>query len=179
MKELYIIRHCQAEGQKPEAPLTSLGQEQAERLATQLSAVPLDYIIASPYVRAIQTIEPLATAKKLTIHTDERLIERVLCGNNEPNWRDMLKQTYDDMDLCYEGGESSQQATLRVMAVVEEWKRSDHSCAALISHGNLISLLLRAYDGRTGFHEWERLTNPDVYRLQLDAEVPTIERMTV
>ncbi len=90
MKELYIIRHCQAEGQEPNAPLTELGRQQAERLATQLSSIPLDRIVSSPYVRAIKTIEPLAHQIQIPIHTDERLIERVLCNTNEPEWRDML-----------------------------------------------------------------------------------------
>ncbi len=45
MKELYIIRHCQATGQEPAAPLTELGQQQAQRLVTQLSNVPLDRIV--------------------------------------------------------------------------------------------------------------------------------------
>ncbi|WP_411349822.1 histidine phosphatase family protein [Paenibacillus sp. WLX2291] len=179
MQELYIIRHCQAEGQEPNAPLTILGQEQADRLAAQFDTIPLDVIISSPYLRAIQTIQPLAEKKKLVIHQDERLIERVLCGTSEPNWRDMLQHTYNDMELCYAGGESSRQATERVLGVIEQWKNSDHTCAAIISHGNLISLLLRAYDGRTRFREWERLTNPDVYRLSLDAMPPSIERVFV
>ncbi|WP_411346249.1 histidine phosphatase family protein [Paenibacillus sp. WLX1005] len=70
MQELYIIRHCQAEGQEPNAPLTMLGQEQADRLAAQFDAIPLDVIISSPYLRAIQTIQPLAENKKLLTNPD-------------------------------------------------------------------------------------------------------------
>ncbi|WP_322904165.1 histidine phosphatase family protein [Paenibacillus campi] len=179
MKELYIIRHCQATGQQPAAPLTTLGQVQAQHVAAQLCTLPLDYIVSSPYVRALQTIEPLALQLGLPIHTDERLIERVLCHTDEPDWRAMLRRTYDDMELCYTGGESSRQATERVSAVVEQFKASDHRCAALVSHGNLISLLLRMYDGRIGFTEWEQLTNPDMYYIRLDAEPPVIKRVPV
>lgn len=179
MKELYIIRHCQATGQEPHAPLTELGHQQAQRLATQLSTIPLDTIVSSPYLRAMDTVAPLAQQFNLPVHKDERLIERVLCDTNEPNWRDMLRQTYDDMELCYQGGESSRQATARAMAVIHELQAGDAQYAALVSHGNLISLLLRAYDERIGFTEWEQLTNPDVYRLTLDGTGATMKRVPV
>jgi 2,3-bisphosphoglycerate-dependent phosphoglycerate mutase len=179
MKELYIIRHCQATGQEPAAPLTELGQQQAQRLVTQLSNVPLDRIVSSPYLRAMHTIAPLAQQLDLPVHTDERLIERVLCDTNEPDWRNMLRQTYDDMELCYQGGESSRQATERAIAVIHELQRSEAQYAAIVSHGNLISLLLRAYDDRIGFAEWEQLTNPDVYRLTFSGTETALERAWV
>lgn len=34
MKRIYVIRHCEAQGQSSNAPLTERGQEQAKRLAT-------------------------------------------------------------------------------------------------------------------------------------------------
>jgi len=33
MKRIYLVRHCKAAGQEPEAPLTEEGVTQAERLA--------------------------------------------------------------------------------------------------------------------------------------------------
>ena len=51
------------------------------------------------------------------------------------------------------------------------WMRCDssilHQPPSIVTHGNLLALLLRHFDGRVGFAAWEALTNPDVYRVTL------------
>jgi broad specificity phosphatase PhoE len=39
------------------------------------------------------------------------------------------------------------------------------SATLLVTHGNLMALLLKNFDDRIGFAEWQQLTNPDVYRI--------------
>jgi 2,3-bisphosphoglycerate-dependent phosphoglycerate mutase len=56
---LYLVRHCQATGQEPDAPLTELGRQQAISLADWLGEVPIGHIISSPFTRAVQSITPL------------------------------------------------------------------------------------------------------------------------
>ncbi|PSB05434.1 hypothetical protein C7B62_25205 [Pleurocapsa sp. CCALA 161] len=53
---LYLVRHCQATGQEPDAPLTEIGQQQAITLAGWLSGVSIGRIISSPFVRAYQSM---------------------------------------------------------------------------------------------------------------------------
>lgn len=60
MKNVYVVRHCKAEGQASDAQLTAIGVEQAEILAEFLSDKEIDYIISSPYERAYRTIKPLS-----------------------------------------------------------------------------------------------------------------------
>ncbi|WP_332888779.1 histidine phosphatase family protein [Paenibacillus selenitireducens] len=55
---IYIVRHCKAEGQSPDANLTDEGYIQAERLAEFLHHKNIESIISSPYVRAVQSIFP-------------------------------------------------------------------------------------------------------------------------
>ena len=57
---LYLVRHCQATGQEPDAPLTELGKQQAIALADWLSEVPIGRIISSPFIRAYQSAIPLS-----------------------------------------------------------------------------------------------------------------------
>src|SRR5688572_30586312 len=45
---LYLVRHCQSSGQAPDAPLTPLGRQQAERLATTLRSHGIARIVSSP-----------------------------------------------------------------------------------------------------------------------------------
>ncbi|MGG4343577.1 histidine phosphatase family protein [Paenibacillus lautus] len=176
MKNVFIVRHCKAEGQAADAPLTGQGIQQALELAEFLSDKGIDHMVSSPYRRAYDTIKPLANLIGIEAVMDERLTERVLSGRNETAWREMLRRTYDDLDLCYEGGESSRTAMHRAVRVVEEVLQNSSQNAVIVSHGNLISLLLKHYDNRIGFDEWEALTNPDVYQLSFRSDVPAIQR---
>lgn len=165
MKNIYVVRHCKAEGQAADAPLTATGAKQAQKLAEFLANKNIDYIVSSPYERAYRSINPLAEKLGMEIVLEDRLMERVLSGQNNPEWREMLLKTYVDLDLCYEGGESSRTAMNRAISVVMEVLNSGHKNVVIVSHGNLISLLLKHFDEQIGFDEWEAMSNPDVYQL--------------
>jgi 2,3-bisphosphoglycerate-dependent phosphoglycerate mutase len=173
-KTLYIVRHCKATGQQPEAPLTPDGVADATLLADQLATLPIDRIISSPFVRAMESIAPLAERLGLAIATDARLAERVLSGADLPDWMAALKSTFDDLDLSFEGGESSRAAMRRAAALIEEIPAG---VTLLVTHGNLMALLLKHFDRRIGFAEWQRLTNPDVYRVVSAPDSSEITRM--
>lgn len=175
-RTLYLVRHCQATGQEPDAPLTEIGQQQAIVLADWLSNLSIECLVSSPFVRAYQSAAPLAERLCLTIETDDRLIERVLSPTPLDNWRKRLAETFVDLDLSFEGGESSRAAMVRGVAVINQViKRSRTS--AIIMHGNLLTLILKHFDERIGYAEWEKLQNPDVYRIQFDNGRATIEHM--
>ncbi|MNI57043.1 putative phosphoserine phosphatase 2 [compost metagenome] len=176
MKNVYVVRHCKAEGQSADARLTDFGVQQAYYLAEFFIDKHIDHIISSPYERAYRTITPLADHLGLEIVMDDRLTERVLSAENHLEWRDMLHRTYDDVDLCYEGGESSRTAMSRIVAVVMEVLNSRYNHIVIVSHGNLISLLLKHFDDRIGFSEWEALSNPDVYQLSYVNDISRIQR---
>ncbi|MDF2815173.1 MAG: histidine phosphatase family protein [Paenibacillus sp.] len=178
MKNVYVVRHCKADGQEPNARLTELGIQQTENLTKFLIGKDIDFIISSPFERAYRTIAPLAEQIGIEVVFDDRLAERLLSSKNHPDWRDMLRKTYDDLDLCYEGGESSNTAMSRAISVVIEVLNSENKNIVLVSHGNLISLLLKHFDDRIGFKEWESLSNPDVFHLTFSGEKkPNIHRI--
>lgn len=118
MTKIYIIRHCAASGQAPEAELTETGMAQAIELSGFLNELGIERIVSSPYARAVQSIAPLAEALAVEIETDERLKERVLSSGSLPDWFERLKSTFDDHELALEGGESSRQALDRISQVV-------------------------------------------------------------
>lgn len=98
MKTIYIVRHCKAEGQEADAPLTADGLAQADRLADLLMDSQIGRIISSPYVRAKDSVAPLAERLKLQVELDERLVERVLCAGFIPDWQQHLKASFRDSD---------------------------------------------------------------------------------
>lgn len=180
MQSIYLIRHAKATGQEPDAELTDEGLRQAEKLANILAHHSISYIVSSPWKRAVQTAMPLGIATPQPIHTDDRLQERILSSVNLPNWMDVLKRTYDDVDWVEEGGESSRTAAARGIALLEElWNRPEQH-GAVVTHGNLLSLLIREHEPSFGFEEWAKLANPDVYVLERqrpDTGLPTIRRI--
>jgi len=44
--------------------------------------------------------------------------------------------------------------------------RADGACAtAVVTHGKLLTLLLKHFDPGIGFADWQALANPDVFRI--------------
>jgi 2,3-bisphosphoglycerate-dependent phosphoglycerate mutase len=165
---LYLIRHCQATGQEPDAPLTGTGQQQAIALADWLDEANINRIISSPYLRAYQSIVPLSKRLGLTIEVDDRLVERVLSSTLLVDWREKLAETFVNLDLSFPGGESSRAAMNRATAVVNEVMQQAEKPVAIVIHGNLMTLILKFFDEQIGYPDWANLQNPDVYRVQLE-----------
>ena len=172
-KTIYLIRHCQATGQAPDAELTEMGKQQAQKLAEFLQKRQVDHVISSPFTRAIQSIEPAADLLDLPIEIDDRLAERVLSTEDLPDWMEKLEKSFGDADLTFAGGESGKEATERAMEAMNEMK--DRTAA--VTHGNLLGLLLKQIDAGYGFSEWKKLTNPDVYEVQIRSGHLSIARI--
>lgn len=177
MKKVYLVRHCEAEGQASEAPLTANGLNQAQELAEFFSEVKVDRIVSSPYTRAVQSMRPLADKIGVQIEKQVRLAERVLSSGNLPDWQEKLTASFEDADLKYEGGESGREATERIVRVVEELFNSDEDHSIVVTHGNILSLLLKHFNPAFGFTEWQALSNPDVFVLIKDDEDVIFERL--
>jgi 2,3-bisphosphoglycerate-dependent phosphoglycerate mutase len=177
VKSLYIVRHCKAEGQAPDASLTSEGLKQSEELARFLESMNVDTIVSSPYLRARQTIEPLANKLQINLNTDERLSERILSTVQMPDWFDRLRDSYNNMDLSFEGGESNREAMNRGVAVLHDLSERHEENIVIVTHGALMSLLLKYFDERFGFDEWRQLSNPDVYRVIVEEGQNKLERV--
>jgi 2,3-bisphosphoglycerate-dependent phosphoglycerate mutase len=162
------VRHCKAEGQPPEAPLTEEGFKQTEELAGFFTDKKIKRIISSPFKRAIQSIEPTAQKLGVEVEHEDRLAERVLSTEPLEDWMDKLAASYREMELKFPGGESSQEATNRALEVIEQLKAGGTENTIIVTHGNLMSLILKFYDDDFGYGDWKRLSNPDVYLLTLE-----------
>lgn len=56
-------------------PLDERGWRQADGLVTQLADFAVDRVLSSPYVRCVQTVEPLARARGLVVEETPALAE--------------------------------------------------------------------------------------------------------
>jgi len=76
-----LVRHASAgdrgdwAGDDRLRPLDAKGRRQAEALVEILLPLGVGRIVSSPYVRCVQTVEPLAVALGLEVEEDDRLAE--------------------------------------------------------------------------------------------------------
>ena len=165
MPEVVLVRHAAAAGQEADAPLTIDGQLQAKALDQLLRTFRIEGVICSPLRRAVESIDPFCRRAGLPVETDLRLVERVLGVPNVLDWREHLRRSFDEPDYRLEGGESSRVAQERGISVVQEALISPRRCA-LVTHGNMLALILKWVDATVGFEFWSRLSNPDVFVLR-------------
>ncbi|GGB65320.1 histidine phosphatase family protein [Fictibacillus barbaricus] len=165
--KIIAVRHCKAEGQESDAPLTIEGEQQARELVEFLKDKQFDRVISSPFKRAIDTIKPFAEKNGLHIKIDERLAERILSAESDPNWRKNLERTYKEEHLKFPGGESTYEAKQRIMSFIKDLQSNSYESVLIVTHGNLLSLLINLFEPAFGFKEWELLSNPDVYLIDV------------
>ena len=81
MRKLYVVRHADAghrgHGSRPddERELSERGWRQAEGLCIELGDRDITRLVASPFVRCVQTLEPLGKVLGVSVEADERLAE--------------------------------------------------------------------------------------------------------
>ena len=80
MVKLYVVRHADAGHRtKGEADrdrtLSGRGRRQADGLRDALTDAGITRLVASPYVRCMETLAPIGTALGLEVVADERLAE--------------------------------------------------------------------------------------------------------
>jgi 8-oxo-dGTP diphosphatase len=89
---LFVLRHASAGDREDWAgpdhlrPLDERGWLQARLLAQVLDGRPVARILSSPYVRCVQSVEPLADALGLSVEVRDELAESA----PEARWRPLL-----------------------------------------------------------------------------------------
>ena len=80
------------------------------------------------------------------------------------HWRDVVARSFVDPDFAVPGGESGRDTLARGWAALEPALASPARVTALVSHGQISSLVLHHIGPPFGYEGWQRLSNPDVYR---------------
>jgi 8-oxo-dGTP diphosphatase len=81
MEPVYVVRHAKAgsrerwDGDDVDRPLSKNGRAQADALARRLRKVVTPTLLSSPYLRCVQTLEPLAELLETKVAADDRLAE--------------------------------------------------------------------------------------------------------
>jgi 2,3-bisphosphoglycerate-dependent phosphoglycerate mutase len=162
-----LVRHAHADWTlDDERPLSARGRVDATALARVLAAPPIAAIYSSPFRRAIETIEPLAWACGLDPMVVDDLRERELVVPSGATFEDAVAAAWGSPDVRVAGSESNRDAAARGRRVVDDVvARHAGGRVVLSTHGNLLALVLNAFDPAFGIDGWRALTFPDAYRL--------------
>lgn len=153
---IYFVRHALSAYSLDEYswPLSVHGELDAVQLVELFHNIHIDQIISSPYKRAIQTIEPL-----------ENLKERVLAGIPVVDFEASMESLWRDEYFSFEGGESNVVAQKRAVEAIEPYLNGQ--VLFIGTHGNIMTLLLNAFDSSNGIDYWRKLKMPDVVKCVL------------
>jgi broad specificity phosphatase PhoE len=150
--QLLLVRHAlplrSEPGQGADPDLSDEGRVQAARLPDALARFPISRVVSSPQRRAIQTAEPVATARGLAVEIDDRFAEydrelavyipiEQIRDENPQEWARMaeghLPSTVDEDAF-----------RARVCAAVDDVaSAAEHEDTVVVfSHGGVINVLL-------------------------------------
>ena len=120
---------------------------------------------------------PFSIRSNIETKLDARLIEATLSSIDYPDWQDKLRETFSDFELSFEGGESSRATTERAIAAIKDAQLLEKNPLVLVTHGRLLTLILKHFDSKYGFKEWQNLTTPDVFSLVIKENESQVQRI--
>ena len=179
MTRVYFVRHAQPDpsgGFNPEFPLTEQGARDALLVRDILIDKGLDAVWSSSYLRAVQTVAPLADALGLEIHKDFRLHERT-AGNwkgSYPDYASFIAKQIGDYSSKAEGGESMEEVSERCVGAMSEiLAENDGKTIAVGIHGMALASLLKHWFPGFGLRDFEQMVDLMPLVLRLDIENDT------
>jgi len=181
MKTIYLIRHGKAtlEGSDRERGLTEEGIRNAEQLAEKLKNLspPAKSVFASPFQRAILFIKPFADQQGLSVSEIENFREIKLSSEPIENLNEARQQMWSDFSRKLPGGESGQEAQDRGLSAFNEvlGKTEEGTASAVVSHGNLLGLIINSFDNSFGFEQWKSMTMPDLFQIDIEQNKGTVK----
>jgi len=143
--------------------LSPAGREHATDLAAALAELPVDAVVASPRIRAVETAQPIADAHGLGVNVDERLRE-IDFGRFEGRTYEEIADAEPELfrawmerptTIRFPDGESYDDLRARAVPALEEIRRA-HTAAVVITHGGVI---------RAGLSAWLELPAHAIFRL--------------
>jgi probable phosphomutase (TIGR03848 family) len=157
MSLLFLVRHGltaqtghRLYGRSAGIDLDARGRAQAEQLVERFDGVKLTAIYSSPLERCVQTVEPLAAARRIAIRTDPDLLEmdagdwtgRTLGQVRRTAAWKVVQQTPSAFAFPG-GGEAFPDAQARAVGAVERIARRHHRGAVVVAtHGDIVRIVI-------------------------------------
>ncbi len=161
MTTVYFVRHARPNYDNHDdltRELTEQGLRDRMKVVEALKNVPIHAVLSSPYKRAVDTVQPLADRRGVTVLTDADFRERKVGDGWLEDFTAFAKAQWADFDYALEHGESLRQVQTRNLAALERVLEAyDGKTVAIGSHGTALSTLMEYYAPGFGYAGFDRI----------------------
>ncbi|WP_058309249.1 histidine phosphatase family protein [Gracilibacillus massiliensis] len=171
MTKLYFVRHAHSFYTPDELgrPLSDRGFADVAIVNELLKTEKIDIVLSSPYMRAVQTVEGVASQLGKEVVIIEEFKERLLTANPVKDFNQEVVKVWEDFNFFLDGGESNRVAQKRgVEATYNVLNKYTDKNIVIGTHGNIMALIMNHFDSQYDFSFWKNLDMPDVYKLTFD-----------
>jgi len=165
---IFLVRHAHSTYTPEELtrPLSEKGFKDAEKISKILLNEDIHIVLASPYKRAIQTVEGVAKHINTEVITQDALKERKIAEDPVEDFQSAMTKLWTDFEFTFEGGESNLVAQKRgIDALSRVLNKYDGKNVAIGTHGNIMVLIMNYFDNKYDYDFWQNLSMPDIYKL--------------
>lgn len=163
MTTVYFVRHARPNYDNHDdltRELTEQGLRDRMMVVETLKDVSIHAVLSSPYKRAVDTVQPLAGQRGLTVLTDADFRERKVGDGWLEDFTAFAKRQWADFDFALEHGESLRQVQARNVAALERVLEQYHGKTIVIgSHGTALSTLVEHFAPGFGYEGFDRIRN--------------------
>lgn len=174
MKKFILIRHGKAEmnGEDHLRKLDEDGIAQSHSICEKLKLMVSKEvkIYSSPFVRAVDTIKPLAEILGKEIFKSDELKEIKIGKSEDYTKHQIINKMWEDENFKVPNGESQIDKFNSMKSYLHKmFGSSSDEDVIIVTHGNLLGIILKFYFNRNfGFDDWKIMSMPDLYELSLE-----------
>lgn len=176
--EVILVRHAEPLLPEPNGPddfqrgLTDQGRRQAEQLVADLIAFQPVAVVSSPYLRAVQTVAPVARCLGMSVTLRTELREWDSGLEPRPDFAEHYARSWAQPTTSRPGGESLAHLSERAMQALWALTRDFAGCAVVVgSHGTFIARALAGFGIAVDWPFSRAMPMPAIYRLSLGSTI--------
>ena len=159
MQKVYFVRHCTSDASVRDEisrPLSAQGVQEAAALTEYFRSIPVNRVISSPALRALETVQGIADSHDLIIEQDADLREREV-GIWVEDFFEFVRLQWEDFDYSIPGGESLREVMRRYLMALGRIVDGYSGVTVCGTHGTALSVLVNAYKAEFGYEQFMKV----------------------
>jgi broad specificity phosphatase PhoE len=193
MLHLILVRHGETEWNVQRryqgqfnVPLSSVGRQQAERIAQRLASQKIDAIYASDLERAWETAAIIAAKHNLAVASEPRLrelkfgvLEGLTFDEAQIQYPEMITAWLKDFNQPPQGAETIDLFNTRIVSLLDDLKQKhDEQTLLLVGHGGSLSEILRVVLGLSREKRWYlEMENASLSEVSIAEDYVSLKRL--
>ena len=149
MTNVYFIRHAEPNYENHDdlsRELSPKGLQSSKELVNSFAGIQIDAFYSSPYLRAVDTIKPLADSRGRSIHLIPDFRERKITDHWIEDFTGFTEKQWADFHYHLPGGESLFMVQERNIRALEDLLQAHPDQTILIgTHGTALSTIINYY----------------------------------